>query len=188
VLGDPLVAAVIDVDGIEEDALGQAVEGMRAVAERRPFRARDGLGGADELWIALPCERGVGLRRAATDLLLRRGDRAPALEDLGLRREDDPRPIRPRDAADADEVPLVGDERARVASAEADLVREVDRRAAPHAEGRRRPLADAVHGQDRRLLERRWIERARRVRLAVVAEDVNARAMVGWLAGLSALG
>ena len=42
---------------------------------------------------------------------------------------------------------------------------------APAADRRRRPLADAVDGEDRRLVERRRIERARGVRQVVLGKE-----------------
>ena len=58
---------------------------------------------------------------------------------------------------------------------EAQLVRQLDPVAAPDAEARGRPLADAVQRQDRGLLERRREEGAGGVRLVVVGEDVACR-------------
>ncbi len=54
---------------------------------------------------------------------------------------------------------------------EAQLEEHVERRALPVADRGRRPLADAVHRQDRRLLVRRREERRRRVRLVVLGEE-----------------
>ena len=53
----------------------------------------------------------------------------------------------------------------------ADLVRQLDAVAASRAVGRRGPLADAVHRQDRRLLERRREERAGGVGFVMLRED-----------------
>jgi hypothetical protein len=54
---------------------------------------------------------------------------------------------------------------------EAQLVGERDPVALAGAEGRRRPFADAVQGEDRRALERRGEEGARGVGLVVLGED-----------------
>jgi len=51
------------------------------------------------------------------------------------------------------------------------LDEQLDVAAAPDADRRRRPFADAVDGDDRRFLERRGIERGRGVRLVVFAEE-----------------
>ena len=54
---------------------------------------------------------------------------------------------------------------------EAKLVRQVDRRPAAHPEAGGGPLADAVHGEDRGLVERRGVEGAGGVGLVVLGED-----------------
>ena len=54
---------------------------------------------------------------------------------------------------------------------EADLVRQLDTAAATDSVGGRRPLPDPVQRENRRLLEGRRKERARRVRLVVLGED-----------------
>ena len=51
------------------------------------------------------------------------------------------------------------------------LLGQRDAIAAAHPEARRRPLADAVNRQDRRLVERRREERAGRMRLVVLGKD-----------------
>ena len=53
----------------------------------------------------------------------------------------------------------------------AQLLEHLDRIAAADADRRGRPLADAVHRHDRRLLERRRIERRGRVRFVMLAEQ-----------------
>ena len=53
---------------------------------------------------------------------------------------------------------------------ESHLGDQVDLVAATPPDGGGRPLADAVHHEDGRGLERRWMERARRMRVVVVAE------------------
>ncbi len=56
----------------------------------------------------------------------------------------------------------------------AELLEELDPVAAAARDARRRPLADAVEGEDRRLLEGRGEEGAGRVGLVVLGEDVAA--------------
>ena len=54
---------------------------------------------------------------------------------------------------------------------EPQLAQQFESVAAADADRRRRPLADAVHRDDRGLLERRRIERGGRVRFVVLAEE-----------------
>ena len=54
---------------------------------------------------------------------------------------------------------------------EADLAEKLEVRAPAHAERRGRPLTNPIHGEDRRLVVRRAVEAARRVRDVVAAEQ-----------------
>ena len=59
------------------------------------------------------------------------------------------------------------------------LLRQLDLVAAPDAQRRRAPLADAVERQDGRFVERAREKRARRVALVVIGEDERRLARLG---------